>query len=231
MTNQETRMNDMDDTVSGSLWRWRTVLGALGAAPVAVGAALAGTAPGATLTAAEPSGQDRIPPDARPGGDAVDIGPSDATAWQSEQGDHYGLCQIYGNEPWHYELVPEADDDSCPAMCADPTQHPEDARVTHGRGGHRMLDIVTELLADAGQVLIAHRSAERTIERKSSHWNLVSDADRAAEEYAAARRWTTCCAVPRIVRPRSPGSSAPSLMPTGRGCAACSPSAASTTDR
>jgi fructose-1,6-bisphosphatase/inositol monophosphatase family enzyme len=45
-----------------------------------------------------------------------------------------------------------------------------------------MLDIVTELLADAGQVLIAHRSAERTIERKSSHWTLVSDADRAAEE-------------------------------------------------
>jgi hypothetical protein len=40
--------------------------------------------------------------------------------------------------------------------------------VTHARRGHRMLDIVTELLADAGQVLIAHRSAERTIERKSS---------------------------------------------------------------
>jgi Inositol monophosphatase family len=46
-----------------------------------------------------------------------------------------------------------------------------------------MLDIVTELLADAGQVLIAHRSTERTIERKSSHWTLVSDADRAAKEY------------------------------------------------
>jgi hypothetical protein len=35
-------MNDMNDTVSGSLWRRRTVLGALGAAPVAVGAVLAG---------------------------------------------------------------------------------------------------------------------------------------------------------------------------------------------
>jgi fructose-1,6-bisphosphatase/inositol monophosphatase family enzyme len=46
-----------------------------------------------------------------------------------------------------------------------------------------MLDIVTELLADAGQVLIAHRSAERTIERKSSQWTLVSDADCPAEEY------------------------------------------------
>ena len=36
MKNQETRMNDMNDTVSTSLWRRRTVLGALGAAPVAV---------------------------------------------------------------------------------------------------------------------------------------------------------------------------------------------------
>ena len=57
-------------------------------------------------------------------GDAVDIGPSDATAWLSEQGDDYGLCQIYGNEPWHYELRPEADDDGCPPMYADPTQDP-----------------------------------------------------------------------------------------------------------
>src|SRR6266540_2079957 len=40
-------------------------------------------------------------PDTSPhvSGDAVDIGPSDATAWLSEQGDDYGLCQIYGNEP------------------------------------------------------------------------------------------------------------------------------------
>ena len=41
-------------------------------------------------------------------GDAVDVGPSDATAWLSEHGAEYGLCQIYGNEPWHYELRPEA---------------------------------------------------------------------------------------------------------------------------
>jgi hypothetical protein len=57
-------------------------------------------------------------------GDAVDIGPSDATAWLSEQGDDYGLCQIYGNEPWHYELRPEATDHGCPPMYADPTQDP-----------------------------------------------------------------------------------------------------------
>jgi zinc D-Ala-D-Ala carboxypeptidase len=54
-------------------------------------------------------------------GDAVDIGPFDATAWLSEHGAKYGLCQIYRNEPWHYELRPEAIDHGCPPMYADPT--------------------------------------------------------------------------------------------------------------
>jgi hypothetical protein len=57
-------------------------------------------------------------------GDAVDIGPSGAAAWLSEHGAAYGLCQIYGNEPWHYELRPEAVDHGCPAMYADPTHDP-----------------------------------------------------------------------------------------------------------
>jgi D-alanyl-D-alanine carboxypeptidase len=57
-------------------------------------------------------------------GDAVDIGPPDATAWLSQHGAEYGLCQIYGNEPWHYELRPEAVDHGCPSMYADPTQDP-----------------------------------------------------------------------------------------------------------
>jgi zinc D-Ala-D-Ala carboxypeptidase len=57
-------------------------------------------------------------------GDAVDIGHSDAAAWLSEHGAGYGLCQIYGNEPWHYELRPEAVDQGCPAMYADPTRDP-----------------------------------------------------------------------------------------------------------
>jgi zinc D-Ala-D-Ala carboxypeptidase len=58
-------------------------------------------------------------------GDAVDIGPFDATAWLSEHGAKYGLCQIYGNEPWHYELRPEASDHGCPPMYADPTHDPK----------------------------------------------------------------------------------------------------------
>jgi D-alanyl-D-alanine carboxypeptidase len=57
-------------------------------------------------------------------GDAVDIGPSDATAWLSAHGARYGLCQIYSNEPWHYELRPEAIDGNCPPMYADPTHDP-----------------------------------------------------------------------------------------------------------
>ena len=57
-------------------------------------------------------------------GDAVDIGPFAATAWLFEHGARYGLCQIYGNEPWHYELRPEATDNGCPAMYADPTHDP-----------------------------------------------------------------------------------------------------------
>ncbi len=57
-------------------------------------------------------------------GDAVDIGPSGATAWLSEHGAAYGLCRTYGNEPWHFELRSEAGDHGCPPMYADPTRDP-----------------------------------------------------------------------------------------------------------
>ena len=57
-------------------------------------------------------------------GDAVDLGPDDATAWLSEHGAAYGLCRIYGNEPWHYELRPDSVAHGCPALYADPTHDP-----------------------------------------------------------------------------------------------------------
>ena len=57
-------------------------------------------------------------------GDAVDIGHAEATAWLSDHGAEYGLCQIYRNEPWHYELRTNAIDHGCPRMYADPTQDP-----------------------------------------------------------------------------------------------------------
>ncbi|QPP11169.1 M15 family metallopeptidase [Streptomyces bathyalis] len=57
-------------------------------------------------------------------GDAIDIGRSKAAAWLSQHGAEYGLCQIYRNEPWHYELRTKAIDGGCPRMYADPTQDP-----------------------------------------------------------------------------------------------------------
>lgn len=57
-------------------------------------------------------------------GEAVDIGPSAAAGWLSEHGAAYGLCRIYGNEPWHFELRPDAVYDGCPPMYANPTEDP-----------------------------------------------------------------------------------------------------------
>ncbi|WP_026910726.1 M15 family metallopeptidase [Patulibacter minatonensis] len=56
-------------------------------------------------------------------GDAVDLGWAGA-AWLSERGAAYGLCRIYDNEPWHYELRPDAAREGCPARYADPTHDP-----------------------------------------------------------------------------------------------------------
>ena len=57
-------------------------------------------------------------------GDAVDVGPADAAAWLSRHGAAHGLCQVYDNEPWHFELRPDAVDDGCPPTYADPTSDP-----------------------------------------------------------------------------------------------------------
>lgn len=57
-------------------------------------------------------------------GQAVDIGRSDSMTWLSKHGAAYGLCQIYRNEPWHYELRPKAVAKGCPSMYADPTYDP-----------------------------------------------------------------------------------------------------------
>jgi hypothetical protein len=38
-------------------------------------------------------------------GHAVDIGPVDAASWLVQHGSDYGLCQVYANELWHFELV------------------------------------------------------------------------------------------------------------------------------
>src|SRR3954453_20624948 len=57
-------------------------------------------------------------------GGAGGVGPADATPWLSAHGAAYGLCRIYGNEPWHYELRPEAVAHGCPPTYSDPTHDP-----------------------------------------------------------------------------------------------------------
>ncbi|MGR0319883.1 M15 family metallopeptidase [Agromyces sp. ZXT2-3] len=57
-------------------------------------------------------------------GEAVDLGGWDATEWLSEHGAAYGLCPVYANEPWHYELRPDAVEHGCPELYADPTEDP-----------------------------------------------------------------------------------------------------------
>ena len=61
-------------------------------------------------------------------GDAVDLGPSSAAGWLARHGAAYGLCQIYRNEPWHFELRQGVALSGCPSMYADPTQDPRMSR-------------------------------------------------------------------------------------------------------
>jgi len=53
-------------------------------------------------------------------GEAVDIGRTDADSWLSQHGSDYGLCQIYANEMWHFELATEPGGE-CPPQLADGT--------------------------------------------------------------------------------------------------------------
>lgn len=48
-------------------------------------------------------------------GDAVDIGPTDAAFWMLHRGPDFGLCQVYANEIWHYELLVEPGG-TCPPL-------------------------------------------------------------------------------------------------------------------
>lgn len=47
-------------------------------------------------------------------GEAVDIGPVEADKWLIANGRKFGLCQIYANEIWHFELA--AVDGRCPPL-------------------------------------------------------------------------------------------------------------------
>ncbi|MET8159112.1 M15 family metallopeptidase [Sphaerisporangium sp. NPDC005289] len=51
-------------------------------------------------------------------GHAVDIGPTDADDWLSRHGARYGLCQMFANEMWHFELA-TTPGGTCPEMRPD----------------------------------------------------------------------------------------------------------------
>lgn len=61
-------------------------------------------------------------------GDAVDLGPTDAAAWLAANGPAYGLCPTYSNEPWHFELRPDAAEYGCPPPYLDATYDPRSFR-------------------------------------------------------------------------------------------------------
>ncbi|MGB0963246.1 MAG: M15 family metallopeptidase, partial [Mycobacterium sp.] len=48
-------------------------------------------------------------------GQAIDIGPAEADRWLIANGSRFGLCQIYANEIWHFELVADAQG-NCPPL-------------------------------------------------------------------------------------------------------------------
>lgn len=61
-------------------------------------------------------------------GQAVDVGPVEAAAWLTEHGVAYGLCRTYRNEPWHFELRPEAVRHGNPPLYANPSEDPRHRR-------------------------------------------------------------------------------------------------------
>jgi zinc D-Ala-D-Ala carboxypeptidase len=50
-------------------------------------------------------------------GEAVDVGPVAADEWLARNGAQFGLCQIYANEIWHFELVADGQG-HCPPLQA-----------------------------------------------------------------------------------------------------------------
>lgn len=51
-------------------------------------------------------------------GRAVDVGPVEGREWLVENGARWGLCQVYDNEPWHFELRTEPGGE-CPERMPD----------------------------------------------------------------------------------------------------------------
>ncbi len=48
-------------------------------------------------------------------GEAVDVGGAGADQWLTANGSRFGLCRIYANEPWHFELAADVAG-NCPPL-------------------------------------------------------------------------------------------------------------------
>ncbi|MFE4462330.1 D-alanyl-D-alanine carboxypeptidase family protein, partial [Nocardia tengchongensis] len=51
-------------------------------------------------------------------GQAIDVGPREGAQWLEDNGSHWGLCRMYDNEWWHFELA-TAPDTACPLRLPD----------------------------------------------------------------------------------------------------------------
>lgn len=51
-------------------------------------------------------------------GQAIDVGPREGAQWLEDNGSHWGLCRMYDNEWWHFELA-TSPDGPCPARLPD----------------------------------------------------------------------------------------------------------------
>lgn len=49
-------------------------------------------------------------------GEAVDVGPASGADWLARNGERFGLCRRYANEPWHFERLAGAIGSTCPPL-------------------------------------------------------------------------------------------------------------------
>lgn len=52
------------------------------------------------------------------------MGPAGSADWLARHGAAFGLCRVYRNEPWHFELRDGAAVNGCPRPYADPGHDP-----------------------------------------------------------------------------------------------------------
>lgn len=54
-------------------------------------------------------------------GQAIDVGPIEGAQWLEANGSHWGLCRMYDNEWWHFELA-TTPNTPCPARLPDASE-------------------------------------------------------------------------------------------------------------